>query len=167
MSSSKSKIHRPQCATTGCPMSLVDLLENKNRGRNKTFTCPDFSKRNRSQKATEFRICLIGCVHRWQGDGNVTAYIRREFHIVDNLGLLMLIGMDIIGPEGIDCSIVRKELTFTRHKKMTTSIMVDGAITKTSAHSITTMPVRLLLCRSEISSLLAAETVRPPKRRPE
>ena len=46
-------------------------------------------------------------------DGNkVLAYIRREFHLVDDLRTQILIGNDVIGPEKIVIDVGNKTATF-------------------------------------------------------
>jgi hypothetical protein len=84
-------------------MSLADrtFLETKIEVEIKTLPVPILVKGigARRQPSSEY-VLLDAYIDGKATDGkNVTAHIRREFHIVDNLGPLMLIGMDIIGPE--------------------------------------------------------------------
>ena len=150
----------PVCYDTGCAMSLVDktFLKTTIDIEIKKLPAPILVKGigAKRQPSSDYVLLDLYIDGKATDGKNVTVHIRREFHIVDNLGPLMLIGMDIIGPEGIDCSIVRKELTFTRHKNTTTSIMVDPpelfrmqrkvqSLKRiiVPAHTITTMPIKL------------------------
>lgn len=150
----------PVCYDTGCAMSLVDkiFLKTTIDVDIKTLPAPILVKGIGSRRQPSLQYVLLDLyIDGKATDGkNVTVHIRREFHIVENLGPLMLIGMDVIGPEGIDFSVVRKELIFTRHKNVTASIVVDPpepfnrqrkvqSLKRmiVPAHTITTMPVKL------------------------
>lgn len=52
------------------------------------------------------------------------AYLRREAHIVDHLRAKMLIGMNIIGSEGIILNPVDRTLTVTRCRNLTAPVQI-------------------------------------------
>ena len=96
------------CLDTGCAMSLIDrtfLKEQQPSVKIKTMATP-INVRGIGQdkyvcnEYAEVELYLVG---------PKTARLRREVHIVDELKVKMLVGIDIIGPEGITIDIPRKK----------------------------------------------------------
>ena len=92
----------PICLDTGCTMSLVDrnfLLSNCPNIKISTMATPMEVRGigSASHAANQYALvdfCLPG------NDGRI-AYFQREVHLVDNLKANLLLGIDILAPEGI------------------------------------------------------------------
>ena len=108
------KIEEDVCADTGCGVSLIDREW-------RTQQAPETAI---SKMATPLRVRGVGSSHHETSEfvtqhiylpaiddqGNpILACFYRELHIVDNLRAKMLIGNDIIGPEGIVIDIANKQ----------------------------------------------------------
>jgi hypothetical protein len=95
------------CLDTGAGMSLVDRkwLETACPDASILTRASNVSVRgidNRTQKTSTYVVLQIFIPgHHKQDDAVKLAEVRREFHIVDDLRCKMIIGEDVIEPEGI------------------------------------------------------------------
>ena len=111
---SPENVEEDVCADTGCGVSLIDREWHKQQSPASPI----------SKMATPLRVRGVGSSHHetseyitqriylpaTDDDGKpILACLHRELHIVDNLRAKMLIGNDIIGPEGIVIDVANKQ----------------------------------------------------------
>ena len=125
------KIDTPPCdmvVDTGCTMSLIDrdflnthLPNLKLRRLTEAITVRGIGAGK--HESTEFaRVYLYIPGH--VGKERVKAQLIRDLHVVNDLRVKVLLGMDILGPEAIDVRISTSTLTIGSCKNMTAPIEV-------------------------------------------
>ena len=101
------------CLDTGCSLTLIDrafLMEHLPGIKIRTMAVPINVRGIGSDKhATAEYVILPIYLPGESKEGPADAFFEREAHIVEGLKAKMLLGVDIMGPEGIDVSISKRK----------------------------------------------------------
>ena len=143
------------CFNTGCTMSLVDreyLLKTVPGISIKKMASPMTVRGfgTNTHDASEF-VCLKSYLPSEDGQG--VALIETEFHIVDNLTAKVLIGIDIIKPQGgildvarslmtiSSCNDIKLPITSASHRPQTNATVLSNKRMTIPAHSNVGVPI--------------------------
>ena len=113
------------CLDTGCTMSLIDrafLAKEIPRAIIQKMASP-ISVRgigSTDHKTNEYVLLDFYILHK----DNRTAHLRRELHVVEELHANILIGIDIMGPEGIVLDVNSKTAIIKSCDEITTQLTV-------------------------------------------
>lgn len=128
-------------------MSIVDrafLKEVKPDAEIKTLSYPIFVKGLGTRRHPTVEFVLLKLYLDGIADGHAKiAYIKREFHIVEELSPKLLVGIDIIGPKQINFDAVNKRLILMSHDSLTIPVDMDPSDFKTKVKTQKKVVIKL------------------------
>ena len=148
------------CIDTGCTMSLVDQDYLMQAAPNTKIQISKTSVKVRGIGASVYDsskyVVMDFFVPGLTKSGEqAIAHFTRELHLVKELKAKVLIGMDILGPEGIDVSHSKRKIVISSCDDFTANLIITPKGQRTErtvralkrvqvpAHSIMTIPVRI------------------------